>query len=293
MNTEKSVFSSDISELISRRFSCRSFENRNLEEEKRAVMLDFLSNLTGPDYASIRMTLIYKKDMKKENLFTTGTYGLIKGANTFIAGIIEMTRPIPWEDFGYLMEKAVIMATDMDLNTCWIGGIFDRKTCSRVLDLRKNEMIPAIIALGYAAPKKTLRDRVTRWSSKGDRRKPAEQLFFYQDLEHPLKYGDIGDIKIVLENLRLAPSASNKQPWRIILASDRFHFYLNRDAVYSKLIPGVDLQRIDMGIAMFHFEQTARESGLDFERNHDNPGLKNLPGHFEYIVSYRINDRST
>jgi len=288
MNPVKPVFRSGISELIANRFSCRSFEDRELGEKKRTAMSVFLSTLTMPDHPSIRLTLIHKNEMKRENLFTTGTYGLIKGANTFIAGIIEMTQSMPWENFGYLMEKAVIMATDMELNTCWIGGIFDRKTCARVLDIRKTEMIPAIIALGYAAPRKTLRDKVTRWSSKGDRRKPAEHLFFYHDPEHPLKYQDTGDYKFCLENVRLAPSASNKQPWRIILTSGRFHFYLNRDAVYSKFIPRVDLQRIDMGIAMFHFEQTAREFGLDFKRNHGDPGLKNLPGHYEYIVSYHV-----
>lgn len=288
MNPEKSFLRSDISELIARRFSCRSFEDRELEEKKRTAMSDFLSTLTLSDHPHIRLTLIHKNEMKKENLFTAGTYGLIKGANTFIAGIIEITQSIPWENFGYLMEKAVIMATDMELNTCWIGGIFDRKTCGRVLDIRKNEMIPAVIALGYAAPRKTLREKVTRWSSKGDRRKPAEDLFFFHNPGHPLKYPDAGDYKYCLENIRLAPSASNKQPWRIILTSGRFHFYLNRDPMYGKLIPRVDLQRIDMGIAMFHFEQTAREFGLDFKRNHGDPGLENLPGHYEYIVSYHI-----
>jgi nitroreductase len=284
------VFNSNISELITRRYSCRSFEDRLIEEQKNKALSDFLSNLTTPDFPSIRLRLLHKKEMKKENLFTTGTYGLIRGANTFIAGIIQLIRPMPWEDFGYLMEKAVLMATDMGINTCWIGGIFDRKTCARVLDIRKNEMVPAVIAMGYAAPRKTLRDRVTRWSSGGDRRKPPGQLFFSQNLEHPLKYDEIGDHKMCLENVRLAPSASNKQPWRIILASGSYHFYLNRDPVYSKLIPRVDLQRIDMGIAMFHFEQTAREAGLDFKTCHDNPDLKDLPARFEYIVSYLITD---
>jgi hypothetical protein len=292
MKPENTVFNSNISELIARRFSCRTFGNRELEENKQTALSEFLSTLAIPEYPSIRLSLIHKKDMKKENLFTTGTYGLIKGVNTFIAGIIEMTQPIPWEDLGYLMEKAVIMATDMDLYTCWIGGVFDRKTSARVLNIQATEMIPAIIALGNAAPKKTFRDKITRWSSRGDRRKPPEQLFFSQNLENPLKFKDIGDYKICLENVRLAPSASNKQPWRILLTSGGFHFFLNRDQIYSKLISRVDLQRIDMGIAMFHFEQTAREFGLDFEKNHDNPGLKNLPGHYEYIVSYRINYQS-
>ncbi len=290
MNLKQSYFKYDFSELVARRFSCRTFENRKIEPAALKPISDFISTRSPADHHSIRLQIIYKKDIKKENLFSTGTYGMIKGVNTFMAGIIEKKHPVAWEELGYVMQQAVILATDLELNTCWIGGVFDRKTFGKVLNIHKNEMIPAIIALGYAASKKTLRNKMTRWGAKGDRRKPAEKLFFHQDIEHPLDHEFIPGYRIPLENVRLAPSASNKQPWRIIRVSDCFHFYLNRDKVYSKLIPRVDLQRIDMGIAMFHFEQSARECGLKFKRIHVDPVLENLPNNYEYIVSYQTQD---
>jgi hypothetical protein len=131
---------------------------------------------------------------------------------------------------------------------------------------------------------------MNRWGSKGNQRKPAEQLFFNRSLGNPLSYDDIGGYRSCLENLRLAPSASNKQPWRIILTAEGFHFFLDRDPLYSKLIPRVDLQRIDMGIAQFHFEQTAREQGLEIKRYHQKPDLDKLPGNFEYMTSYKTAD---
>jgi len=54
-----------------------------------------------------------------------------------------------------------------------------------------------------------------------------------------------------LEMLRLGPSASNRQPWRVVKEPGReiFHLYLRRSKGYDKLIKAVDLQRLDMGIS--------------------------------------------
>jgi len=64
--------------------------------------------------------------------------------------------------------------------------------------------------------------------------------------------------------VRLAPSASNRQPWRILKEkrSNIFHFYLERAKIYAKAIKRIDMQKVDMGIAMCHFELAARELGL-------------------------------
>jgi hypothetical protein len=67
--------------------------------------------------------------------------------------------------------------------------------------------------------------------------------------------------------VRWAPSASNKQPWRIVKDGNLWHFYLQRTRSYppslaSKLLKIADLQRVDMGIAMCHFDLTAKELGL-------------------------------
>jgi len=60
-----------------------------------------------------------------------------------------------------------------------------------------------------------------------------------------------------------APSASNKQPWRIVRAQNNFHFFLSRTPGYGGFAPNVDIQRLDMGIAMAHFELRSREAGLE------------------------------
>jgi len=63
-----------------------------------------------------------------------------------------------------------------------------------------------------------------------------------------------------LEMVWLGPSASNKQPWRVLKANEVLHFYLQYTASYEKM--PYDIQRCDMGIAMAHFELTMDELGV-------------------------------
>jgi len=88
--------------------------------------------------------------------------------------------------------------------------------------------------------------------------------------------------------LRLGPSASNRQPWRVVKEPGRdiFHLYVRRSKGYDKLIKAVDLQRLDMGIAMSHFELTARELGLGGRWEKASPSLSPLPERTEYVRSW-------
>ena len=92
----------------------------------------------------------------------------------------------------------------------------------------------------------------------------------------------------------MAPSATNKQPWRIVRRGDDWHFYLFRTKGYGKgspwfrLLRIADLQRVDMGIAMCHFELVARQSGLDGSWCVADPGLT-LPGRgIDYTATWRV-----
>jgi len=164
------------------------------------------------------------------------------------------------EDYGYCMEKIVLMATHLELGTCWLGGTFNRSASASRINKRDDEVIPAITPLGY--PKeKSIRNSVIRFIARSNSRKPWEQLFFCGDTNIPLPK-DIGDAyQLGLDCVRIGPSASNRQPWRIVKEKrkDVYHFYLSRTPGYGRLYPDVSLQDVDMGIAMCHFEVALRE----------------------------------
>ena len=70
--------------------------------------------------------------------------------------------------------------------------------------------------------------------------------------------------------VRLAPSAGNKQPWRIVKESDRnvFHFYIIEVTGAYAVFPPVDI-----GIAVCHWELTAEELGIKGEWEFSQPDI--------------------
>ena len=85
--------------------------------------------------------------------------------------------------------------------------------------------------------------------------------------------------------VRLAPSAVNKQPWRLLLKDNVVHFYLKRSKGFcheGKL----DMQMIDMGIALCHLELAAKACDLNIKFVQSNPNLST--DDMEYIASYVI-----
>ena len=90
----------------------------------------------------------------------------------------------------------------------------------------------------------------------------------------------------------MAPSATNKQPWRIVRDGHAWHFYLRRTRGYGKnsalftVLRIADLQRVDMGIALCHFEMVAGERDLTGSWVMRDPGIA-LPGRdTEYVVTW-------
>jgi hypothetical protein len=86
--------------------------------------------------------------------------------------------------------------------------------------------------------------------------------------------------------VRIAPSASNKQPWRVIKEKYRFefHFYLDEDPKYNSIFKDIKIQNIDMGIALCHFESAARELGLKGSLQVREPAID--AGKWKYCASW-------
>jgi len=113
---------------------------------------------------------------------------------------------------------------------------------------------------------------------------PWEQLFFEADCKTPLRRQDVGKLTHVFEMVRLSPSASNKQPWRLVLDGNSVHFFLKRSKGYRKSMFS-DLQRIDMGIAMCHFEAACKELNISATWKIQNP-LDDTCEHWEYLSTW-------
>ena len=77
--------------------------------------------------------------------------------------------------------------------------------------------------------------------------------------------------------LRLAPSALNKQPWRVLKEDNNIHFYLTN-------LKG--LTKIDIGIALCHFHLSAIENNINGEFVSLNSIKDKQDKNFTYITSW-------
>jgi hypothetical protein len=253
-------------------------------------LTDFMATQsTGPLGAEARFGLIAASLDDREALKRLGTYGFIKGATGFIVGAVQRA-PNDLEDYGYLLEQVILYATGLGLGTCWLGGTFTRSTFVRRFGgLQRGETMPAVVSIGRIGDDGTER---IREREEGSRRLPSSELFFEGRFGAPLALGDAGAYAPALEAVRMAPSATNKQPWRLVRSGASWHFYLHRSKHYGKgsalftVLRLADLQRVDLGIALCHFELVARERGLDGSWLASDPGIP-LPGKdVEYVATW-------
>ncbi len=282
-----------ITETILQRFSCRTYRPGPIAEAERALLAERALALTkGPLGNPLRFRLAAATEEGANALKGLGTYGFIRGAGAFIVGAVAPgNRHL--EDYGHGLEQLVLLATSLGLGTCWLGGSFTRSSFSRAVEATWQERVPAVAAVGVIPDVEAARGGIIRRRVGADLRLPWESLFFDAAFGAPLTRGEAGDFAEPLEMLRRGPSASNKQPWRVVReggASSSWHFYLQRTPGYragiaGKLLRLEDIQRVDMGIAMCHFELVLREAGRNGRWVVGQPRIE-TPRGAEYVVTW-------
>ncbi len=241
-------------DVIRKRTSVRTYEQRPVEAEKLERLRAFFTEVQNPFGSKVRFELVESSAQK------IGTYGFIKGAKTYFAGCVKKGG-LDVEGFGYAFEQVVLLATALGLGTCWLGGTFKRSTFIEQLK-PQGEFLPAVSPLGYAAERKSLTEMAVAAGAGARKRRRFGELFFDGSVGKPLMPDD-GALKTCLEMVCIGPSASNKQPWRVIVGGGVCHFYAVLDKRYAgNTAYGFEMQRIDLGIAACHFELSARELGL-------------------------------
>ncbi len=285
-------FNRPVTESIQQRYSCRIYDPAPIAPEQAGQLADFAASIrAGPLGTPCRFELAVATEGDRKALQGLGTYGLIKDPPGFIIGAVCQGEK-DLEDFSYGLEAIILYATGLGLGTCWLGGNFTKSSFSRKIRAGRDETVPGVASVGYPAPESRTRDRL-RQQARSDTRLPWGMLFFQFSFETPLSAAAAGAYALPLEMVRLAPSAHNKQPWRIVQGGRCFHFYLQRTRdqqrgrrVLSTLLGVADLQRMDMGIAMCHFELAARELGLEGKWQIHDPGIQKAGDPAEYVVSW-------
>ena len=263
----------NMKKLVGERRSVRTFDGRELTAADKEKLCAYMETIDNPYGLPIEFKLLPKMSCP-----------VVVGTDLYIGAKMK-AAPHLNEAFGYAFEKLVLYAQSLGIGTVWIGGTMDRSAFEKAMELSEDEVMPCVSPLGYPAKKMSVRERMMRKGVKADSRFSFEEIAFWNSFDTPLTSDAAGKLFLPIETVRLAPSAVNKQPWRIVVADDVAHFYLQR----SKNFGGgkIDMQKIDMGIALCHFELTAKEIGISTEFVIEEPNIPHDDG-IEYIASYKF-----
>ncbi len=147
----------------------------------------------------------------------------ITGSGRYAAVIVSKKAPNAMLYAGISGEAIVLEAVSLGLGTCWVAGSYRKKAVD--VPIGKGEKMAAIIALGI--PKKTKHGRV--------KHKKLTDICVGEPAVWPMWAYNAA------ECVRVAPSAMNRQPWRLSFAGRTM-------MLEKKGFTG----RLDMGIALLH-----------------------------------------
>lgn len=265
----------NIYDLVMARKSVRTFDGNSLRTEDTEKILRYAETVDNPFGVSVRFQLL---DPVKNGLKSP----VLTGETCYLAGICEKA-PHAEAAFGYAFEKVVLYAWSLGIGTVWIGGTMNRDAFEKAVGLHDNERMPCVTPLGYPARKRSVKEIMMRKGLRADTRKPVEELFFQGTWDRPLSKEETEPISDLIEMVRWAPSAVNKQPWRILLKDGVYHFYEKRDKGYVSEAVG-DMQKIDVGIALCHFALGLEARGEQSEIFAREPAIEKAAD-LEYVAS--------
>lgn len=252
-----------IDAMKSRR-SVRTFGRREMSHMAEGQLRDYIRYVEHPFDAHVRFELVATDNNSAGRHL--GTYGIIQNARHYIVGVTDRSA-FAMETLGYTFEKVILKATMLGLATCWLGGTFNKGAFADAVMLGSDEVLPAVSPVGIKSSRPSVVARTMELATHQKRRKPFEELFFDQNWQTPLSVKRAGRLAVPLEMVRIAPSSRNCQPWRVLVDEKGIHFYQNG----SK-----EMNRIDMGIALCHFELACREKklkgGFEYRKVHPEEG---------------------
>jgi len=183
-----------------------------------------------------------------EALFV-GIVGAYGGISHAPSAIIMLGADDAAERVGYTGEALVLEAVALGLDTCWVGGLFSSGHAARAAGPMPGERVFAVCALGHALERTTLKERLLSGGSRARHRLTSEEIA-------PGCSSWPAWARDAVEAARIAPSAMNRQPWRLRMEDDR-------------LVVGFEppdrpriSKRLDCGIAMLHAEIAAVAGGV-------------------------------
>ncbi len=264
-------------DVIRERRSVRTFDGRRIREEDLAIIEEICSKSINPFGKKIEYAVL---DSSENGLGSS----VITGETAYLAGKLKKEKDSEIA-FGLSFEDVLLRLEQIGISGTIMAG-FDEKRFRTAFPVEDDEKMPCISPIGYRAESMSVRETVMRKAVGADRRLPVDRICFIDSFRHPASVDELGELGELIELVRLAPSAVNRQPWRMIIKNDTVHFYEKHSRGMQRR-DGWDIQKIDMGIALCHFYHGAREKEVAADCIINDPHII-ISEDMEYIASMKL-----
>ncbi len=247
--------------VIPSRRSVRSYNGEMPSKEQVEQIKAYIaepSNYACPFGSPLRMEILEHGNV--------GTRNVIKKPPMYVIVIIKNTRE-SLIDAGYIFERFILFIESLGLNTCYLNSGFQRETVELAEPLKDDEIMVLASPIGFAAEKKSLVEKGSRWFLKAGKRKSLDEMFFERAPGTPVKDPEARE---KLEYVRWAPSAVNAQPWRVIFDGEKARFYITEKAEAARR-GAYNIHILDIGIAICHYVLAFEKNTFIIEENAPKP----------------------
>ena len=165
----------DVFEAIRKRYSCRSYEARPIEQEKLARVLEAARLApSAKNFQDWRFVVVTDSDTKAKlaeaanNQKFVGTAAAIIVACSNSSHVMTCGQAIGPIDVAIALEHIALQAATEGLGTCWIGSFYPEKVRA-VLGIPDDIAIIELMTIGYPAD-----------SRKPPKREPIDKIVCYE-----------------------------------------------------------------------------------------------------------------
>ena len=244
-----------VKDAIFKRKSIRKYKMDGLNEETISKVEEMLKNVKGL-YKEINFNGHLVKDgMKVQALFNNFISKYIKVKAPHYIIITSEKKDGYLENVGFAFEEIVLKLTCMGIGTCWVGAPFDRNMVKDMIEIDDNQEPILIISLGEPEDFFTMyRNDISEYKRKSFEKVVSGELdSIFEDVFH---------------HVRVAPSATNSQPWMFLKDDGIIKTYcIERKNKLTKAIYD-KMNLIDIGISLYHLKVGLEKHNMNFEIAH-------------------------
>lgn len=243
------------------RRSRRTYTSKQIEPEIVTTLIDTIHNLNEL-YQGVRLVFIEKVP---DPVFSgaVGPYGKITGALAYFAVIINNDDEFNYEKAGFLGQGIVLEAAMHGLSTCWVGGYFNREIAGEEVGISNEEMVVAVIPVGYARKNLSLTEKMMNQVGDYHKRKSVDEIVGGLSKQQWPNW-----LETVIRSASLSPSAYNRQSVNFFIDENKSITLMIANPVEETNVP----KGIDRGIAMLHIEVATKHFQIEGQWKFDREG---------------------